>query len=196
MGFLELYQEYDYRFSKALSIHNGLFGPKLFYILRCILKLLEWSGHGVLWIIYAIWTVTSARSMDERMPFIILLFGLFVDLIVIAILKLTFRRSRPEYNEGDLPLSASNIDGFSFPSGHATRALMLVVLCFHLIADPLYHYYVTIWAVAVCFSRVALGRHFITDVVVGTFVGLTEGVYTVYFPLDFFINVVQNVLGN
>lgn len=194
MAFIEMCQEYDYKYSKAISLYNGLYGPKTFQILRVILKLLEWSGHGIPWIIFAVWGTCRTISTNERLSFIRLLFGLFIDLVVIAILKLTFKRLRPEYNEGDLPLSASKIDGFSFPSGHATRALMIFVFAAHTIKNPLYHSYVAIWAVALCISRVALGRHFITDVLVGSIVGLGEGLYVVYFPLENILEFTQNVL--
>ena len=191
MELINSFTEYDYKLSKASSLYNGLFGEKLFYLVRIVLKVFEWSGHGIPWLIYSFWFALTTKNLDEQKPFLLLSMGLILDLLVIAILKLTFKRSRPEYNEGDLPLSASKIDGYSFPSGHATRATMLVVLYMHLSNVQLYQVYVILWAFMLCCSRVMLGRHFITDVVVGTFVGIAEGLVTIRLPLDYSVEFIH-----
>ena len=116
---------FDKKLSKSLSLYNGLIDHSTFAVLRFVFKTLEWSGHGVPWLIYTFWQLLATKFSSS---FMIIMAGLIVDLIVIACLKLLFKRPRPSYNEGDLPLSASKIDGFSFPSGHATRAFMLYVV--------------------------------------------------------------------
>ena len=171
----------DINLSKSLSLYNGHIGNNLFATLRFILKVFEWSGHGVLWLLnIGFMLYSNKNSISTSFFYKIILIGLILDLIVIAFSKLTFKRQRPSYNEGDLPLSASKIDGYSFPSGHATRAFMIYVLFSEYSNDGFYASpnFVLIWAIMLGYSRVALGRHFISDVIAGTLIGLVEGYLT------------------
>ena len=93
--------------------------------------------------------------------------------IINALVKSAVDRARPV-----LPDPVAHAGGYSFPSGHAQSAtvaagvLLLVFLpTLHgrartaaLIAAPT-------WVVLVCFSRVALGVHFVSDVVAGVILG-------------------------
>ena len=64
---------------------------------------------------------------------------------------------------------------FSFPSGHATRAVLLSASCCLLSGLPgLLVVPATAWAAAVCVSRVLLGRHHLLDVAAGAGLGLAE----------------------
>lgn len=91
-------------------------------------------------------------------------------------MKAFTRRRRPGYNRGEMFITVGP-DKFSFPSGHATRAVALA-LFFGLEHPPL-HSAVSLpafaaWAVAVCLSRVLLGRHHILDVGGGIAIGVVE----------------------
>lgn len=50
-----------------------------------------------------------------------------MDVIIVLVLKIMFRRHRPSNNHMDMFLTVS-VDQYSFPSGHATRAVMLASL--------------------------------------------------------------------
>ena len=68
-----------------------------------------------------------------------------------------------------------SVDKFSFPSGHSTRAVALGLFFVYL--HPLgvvFSLPVLAWSVAVCVSRVLLGRHHILDVLGGTVIGIVE----------------------
>jgi len=86
------------------------------------------------------------------------------------------RRRRPSLNKDDMFVTVA-VDKFSFPSGHATRAVALAVFFIHLyplgllIAPAL-----IAWAAAVCVSRVLLYRHHVLDVAGGVALGLAESV--------------------
>ncbi|KAK8538122.1 hypothetical protein V6N13_096095 [Hibiscus sabdariffa] len=120
-----------------------------------------------------------------------LILGHLLDLVLIGLIKLTFRRARPHYNPN---MSAVvHADNFSFPSGHASRVLFLATL-FHLIfqhneelvSDFIQRWIkfepgfvvlgVWVWAIMTATSRVLLGRHFFFDVLAGAFVGALEGI--------------------
>jgi membrane-associated phospholipid phosphatase len=88
------------------------------------------------------------------------------------------RRRRPNYNQGKMFITVGP-DKFSFPSGHATRAITLAFFFGLLyppfpfpsvLAFPLFMF----WAVAVCASRVLLGRHHVLDVAIGAAIGFME----------------------
>jgi len=88
-------------------------------------------------------------------------------------LKLIVDRSRPS-----LPDPVSTAIGFSFPSGHALNSFVIIGVLV-LLALPMIprRWRAVVWAVAgtavalVGFARVALGVHYVTDVVAGWLIG-------------------------
>jgi len=87
-------------------------------------------------------------------------------------LKLIVRRQRPE---GEWGAIYRNTDPHSFPSGHAARAILLAVLGLGL--GPLWFAVVlVIWGPLVALARVAMGVHFLSDVLAGGFLGLMIGI--------------------
>ena len=65
-----------------------------------------------------------------------------------------------------------SVDKFSFPSGHSTRAVELALFfwCLRPLPFPL-PLLALAWSLAVCASRVLLGRHHVLDVLGGMVVG-------------------------
>ncbi|GKV38076.1 hypothetical protein SLEP1_g46024 [Rubroshorea leprosula] len=134
-------------------------------------------------------------ASPSRLPLLLpFLLSLLLDLALIGLVKLIFRRARPHYNPN---MSAVvHADNFSFPSGHASRVLLLATLM-HLVfksEDGLVPNFVDqwiradsallgiwVWAVLTATSRVLLGRHFLLDVLAGAFVGVLEGVFSFHF---------------
>jgi len=98
---------------------------------------------------------------------------LVFDVLVIGSTKAVTRRQRPAENAEDM-LTVS-IDKYSFPSGHASRAFMFNMFLFmHFHISVLWQLTVFLWAVSVAFSRILLGRHHISDVIVGSVLGCME----------------------
>ena len=89
-------------------------------------------------------------------------------------LKVIFKRKRPAHNRSDMALTVK-VDQHSFPSGHATRAVMVALLLiakFELTGKL--QAAVLIWMVAVPVSRILLGRHHVLDVTAGIIFGVME----------------------
>lgn len=86
-------------------------------------------------------------------------------------LKFIIRRRRPE---GDWGSIYRNTDPHSFPSGHAARAFMIAVVAAGLGPAPV-ALALWIWAPLVALARVAMGVHYVSDIVAGFVVGILMG---------------------
>ena len=94
----------------------------------------------------------------------------FISLLVIVImsLKFTIRRKRPA---GEWGAIYRNTDPHSFPSGHAARAFLIATLA--IILGPGWLAMILLaWAPLVTFSRVLMGVHYLSDVIVGALIGI------------------------
>ena len=121
------------------------------------------AGLGILWLF---------GPQTWRSHINIYFLGIFITALVVMGLKFTIQRPRPASNWGDM---YRKTDPHSFPSGHAARASMLAVLGVGLGPAWLGILLVT-WAPLVGVARIALGVHYISDIVVGMMVGVIFGV--------------------
>lgn len=98
--------------------------------------------------------------------------AMFVGIAVLAALVMTIkfivRRRRPEGDWGGI---YRNTDPHSFPSGHAARSFLIAVLATGLGPSWL-ALILWIWAPLVALARVAMGVHYISDVLAGAAFGL------------------------
>ncbi|MBQ6508491.1 MAG: phosphatase PAP2 family protein [Flexilinea sp.] len=92
--------------------------------------------------------------------------------LFIFVLKRLIARTRPE---GDWGSVYRRTDPYSFPSGHAVRAGVILMLAFHTFHDPLLLGLFCIWAVLMILSRVATGVHYLLDICAGFLFGLLIG---------------------
>jgi undecaprenyl-diphosphatase len=121
-----------------------------------------WAGLALLWwrgnLFWRPWALTVLLSI----------IGLAV--IVLAI-KFTIRRSRPQGEWGGMYRST---DPHSFPSGHAARAILIGVLAIGLGPGWL-AILLCVWAPLVALARVAMGLHYLSDIVAGAVLGASAG---------------------
>ena len=91
--------------------------------------------------------------------------------VVVLCIKFLVRRRRPEGEWGGF---YRKTDPHSFPSGHAARAFLIAVLVIGL-GPAWLAAILCIWAPLVCLARVAMGVHYLSDILAGMLIGLLAG---------------------
>jgi len=95
------------------------------------------------------------------------LFWLSILAALVLALKFSIRRKRPA---GEWGAVYRNTDPHSFPSGHAARSFLIAVLG-SLLGPGWLAIILWIWAPIVALARVAMGVHYVSDVIAGAIVG-------------------------
>jgi undecaprenyl-diphosphatase len=155
--------------------------------LSAILKFLAHSGDSWFWLagLFLIWLLSEG---EWRRRVIFLGVGLVLMAVAVIILKFSIRRPRPDGEWGQIYRIT---DPHSFPSGHAARSAALAVIGFAT-GPTWFGILLTLWAPWVGLSRVALGVHYLLDVVAGWLIGIVMGLIAVAIEpwlmpfLDFF----------
>jgi membrane-associated phospholipid phosphatase len=137
---------------------------------RMALVLFAHSGDSVILIpgLALLWWADRFSRQAIAVPLAV---GYVLSVLLTALVKYTVRRRRPEGEWGAL---YRKTDPHSFPSGHASRTITLSVVV--LARDAvLAGILLLAWSLAVGFARVALGVHFLLDVLAGYLLGLAVG---------------------
>jgi undecaprenyl-diphosphatase len=142
--------------------------------LRTTAALLAHSGDSWFWLIgLAIaWLLGDVDTKTWVWRLIMMI--IVLALLVLAI-KFSVRRRRPEGEWGAVYRVS---DPHSFPSGHAARAALLAVLTMTWSPDWLGNT-LLIWAPFVMLARVAMGLHYLSDVIAGALLGIVTAVLAI-----------------
>lgn len=139
---------------------SNRYTKKLFYYLTNLggvpcqvgIVLLSFLVGGV-WRIFSIDLVTS----------------LAISTAIVQVLKRVFSRSRPYWILDYINTYGLELRDFSFPSGHS--AAIFTVAIIYVLNNLPFARFVVVIAVLVAISRVYLGVHYPSDVVVGSLIG-------------------------
>ena len=158
----------DAKYSKALRIHED------HKFIALILKIFAHSGDSWFWLagLLITWFISQGPWRDRAL---FLAAGLAVMAVAVILLKFTIRRPRPEGEWGQVYRIT---DPHSFPSGHAARSTALAVMAIAL-GPPWFAIALVLWAPWVGLARVALGVHYLSDVVAGWLIGAVMGLIAV-----------------
>ncbi len=125
------------------------------------------SGDSVVWVGLCL-LAWFLGNVQWKMRAVIVFAGLVVAEIVVVGIKMCIRRPRPP---GDAGRIYRKTDPFSFPSGHAARASMLCLLS--IVLGPLCAALaIALWSPIMIVSRIAIGIHYVFDVVAGILLGI------------------------
>jgi undecaprenyl-diphosphatase len=125
-------------------------------------------GNGVFWyaLIAVLPFVDGLRGAGASLH--MLAVGL-AGLVIYKLMKRKFIRERPFVRNRRIRLGTEPLDRFSFPSGHTLHAVgfSLVAVAYYPLLAPL----LAPFALLIALSRMILGLHFPSDVIMGAAIG-------------------------
>ncbi len=155
---------FDRKVSDSIRIHNTK------SIKFRIAAVLAHSGDSWLWcaILFLFWIFAEGEKQK-----ILAFWGISIAVTAVFIffLKRLIPRKRPDGNWGTIYREK---DPFSFPSGHAVRAGLIIMLGYKFCPEWLF-ILIVVWALMMILSRVATGVHFLLDITAGLLLGLLLG---------------------
>jgi undecaprenyl-diphosphatase len=167
--------ELDARLSNKMRVAEKP-GP-----LRTIAIVLAHSGDSWFWAIALIilWFVSDATWKEWA---VVLFVCISLLAVLVLVIKFIVRRQRPEGEWGGI---YRNTDPHSFPSGHAARAFLIAVIGSTLGPEWM-GILLWIWAPLVALARVAMGVHYLSDVLAGSLLGIVVAWVGLQFYETFF----------
>ncbi len=132
-------------------------------------KMISRLGDGVFW--YCLIAVTVLYfGQAAIIPAVQILLTGVIGVLLYKYLKQRLVRERPFISHATINCNTKALDRYSFPSGHTLHAVNFSTLL-------IFYYPSLIWvvvpfAVLVALSRFVLGLHYISDVLVGAFIGV------------------------
>jgi len=156
----------EYRLCRRLNrgvAHRGI---------RVFFKTASRLGDGIVWyaLMLALPFIYGERGFRAAL---IMLISSAAGLAIYKFLKRTFVRERPFIRHAGISLAGAPLDRYSFPSGHTLHAVAFTwQAC---AAFPELAVALVPLALAIAASRVVLGLHYPTDVLVGALLGAATG---------------------
>ncbi|NGZ13129.1 phosphatase PAP2 family protein [Vibrio aestuarianus] len=95
-----------------------------------------------------------------------------IELPIYWALKNSFQRRRPEEFSSSFTAFITPSDRYSLPSGHTAAGFVIATLIGHYYPHS-YDFAIT-WACLIGASRILLGVHFLTDIVIGAVLGVSS----------------------
>ncbi|WP_338559759.1 phosphatase PAP2 family protein [Acinetobacter sp. KS-LM10] len=131
-------------------------------------KMISRLGDGPFWycMLAIIW---FTQGIQYSLEIIYLIVAGSVGTAIYKVLKVKTIRPRPYQVHQVIRLGEHPLDHFSFPSGHTLHAVMGTVVFGYI--QPLLLVVMLPFTVLVALSRMVLGLHYPTDVIVGALIG-------------------------
>lgn len=154
----------EWDLQSSIRINRAVHIPSV----RAFFATISRMGDGPLW--YALMLIlpfTATQGLTASLHMVI--FGL-LGVSTYKIIKAKTSRPRPFVQCPEITLGCPPLDQWSFPSGHTLHAVgFSVILCHHF---PSLAWTCIPFAGLVAASRVILGLHFVSDVIMGASIGL------------------------
>jgi len=157
----------DQRWSQALRVDDHRLG-------KAIASVAAHFGDGPLWLILWLAGIIFLQS-PLRWQIALWLGASVIAAGVTYSIKFALKRPRPQEIDG---FYSKGYDRHAFPSGHATRMGTLPVFGAWLFPE----YAILFWAISlICiWARVALGVHYLGDVIVGWLIGASAALILIF----------------
>jgi undecaprenyl-diphosphatase len=144
--------------------------------LRTLAMIFAHSGDSWFWGAGLVVLWLAGNTLSKQWAFYELFWISALAALVMS-LKFSIRRRRPE---GEWGAIYRNTDPHSFPSGHAARAFLIAVIASYFLPSWLV-IVLWVWAPLVSLARVAMGVHYISDIVAGAVVGVVVALVVMQF---------------
>jgi len=151
-----------------------LINTRMHGTLTKVSRYLSKTGDGSLYVLVAGALFWQEGIESPRLQAVLLAF--LIERPIYFVLKNSLKRNRPQAALINFRSIITPSDQFSFPSGHTSAAFMMATLLgyyFPPLIIPLYG-----WATLVGCSRVVLGVHFPTDILVGIILGISTALFS------------------
>ena len=165
VGLLQKFLGLDNKLTNKIRISNST-GH-----LRTLAILFAHSGDSWFWLIglALLWYFGNETWKNIAIAMVI---GVMITAGIVFVLKFTIQRKRPQGEWGNI---YRKTDPHSFPSGHAARAVMLAVVAIGM-GPTWLAILLVVWAPLVILARVAMGVHYLSDVLAGALIGIGVGI--------------------
>lgn len=131
-------------------------------------KAISHTGDGHLYLLIGLLAWWGDAQIG-RLFFMVGLIAFLIELPIYWVLKNSFKRRRPAQLSQNLISFITPSDKYSLPSGHTAAGFVIATLMQHFYPDLTVAAY--FWAGLIGFSRILLGVHFLTDIVLGAILG-------------------------
>lgn len=125
-------------------------------------------GDGVFWYVLMA-TLAMTQGSSGRVAALQMALTALAGVAIYKLLKNRLVRERPFISYGDIECGTPPLDRYSFPSGHTLQAVLFTTLA--LAWFPALAVVLLPFTLLVALSRVILGLHYPTDVLVGAGIG-------------------------
>lgn len=131
------------------------------------------GDFGAIWLIIGLLLFLSGKPALKKAAFLMLIAVIFSYLLD-EFLKQLFQKPRPFETLTEVDLLIKPCPTFTFPSGHAACAFAAAVVLMRKISA--WAWFFLLLALVMAFSRVYVGVHYPSDVLVGSLLGVFCGV--------------------